>query len=1593
VKIRRCKTDGVIAAEVKGLRAAEEKLPDSWFGYASLEFIVPGRTGHEIDLVVVTHERIILVDLKDWRGAVTVWRDRWLQNGAKRGRSPVIKLREAAREIKSRLEQRLGGQQQAPYIDYLVVFTADCDTSALSPEEAHYTMSLEAFVGLAEPRRYDQTFPQQRRGSPLLALKSRLDAFFGGNDFRVQERVFAGYKAHGEAIFVHPRNLFREFRAEDVTDRNYTALLRLWDLDQLPPELRTNDQRARMATREKRAIGFLRTRLAAEDADGLTLRFNAADDSQPVPTDYFELYELSADQYRLDEFLERNRGRLSSDSRLRLMAVLLSKFAAIHQAGLAHRDLGEHCVWVKQPNLISLSGFATATFPDVQTIGEYREVLAAGKQTLPEDLLLSGTNDPPSDPFRRDVFSMGATLARLVYENPLPLADGVPELPGEQVPLLVGAAHRDWLRAALSFDPAERPADALELLRRFETLIVAPTPTIDRDLIARHATASIPYVAYPPSGAIEQGRAAKYRSSSSGDVFVKVWHGITCDTVEKHGVALVEFLHAASELHRRPIEGVAPVIDFGLSPTGLFLVTALLDAPSLGQARADVVGGDTAASVAFLRRLVAVVAALHERGLAHGDLKPEHVLIARDDAPAPYLVDVIDYMPGGRPRNTAYSPPRQLAASATERDRFALAKMAVEVMEKLLACAPSERVRTMKESLEERIADDAPLLKDTGELVRLFAPTVSDDRPTWMVRVSGRVTATHEFLLDDGKVIVTFSEDKKRLGGFRVRLLGLEERITVFWHPKDAQVGGGYVDPLFEHQRRGLLSSGVHVPVHARIMVDGGHRTQLPRPLTELIERAHAAAGSASGRDPAAGAAAITPAKKGVAVVPEPLPIADGRQPSIGTVWAALVEAESHVLPSVTVTGSPSHKDDYFLVPVQEGSRPIDFHPDETVKVFRRRGEVEDHHVGTLDARRSTATGFAIKTRARFLGLRAGETLVFRGAQDHESYRRRSLAVQRIVSDRAHIPQLTSYFDPAASPAIVEYPLDADNDELSKYSLNAVQRRAFSRVLRLGPLALLQGPPGTGKTRFIGALVHFLLAGNHARNILLVGQSHVAVNAGAEKVLDFAADEQFKLLTRIGQPSALSNRLLPYHPDTLRLGYRETFRANIMARLREMSRTLAAPAAFMEAVADILFDLGSLVTRAIAAEEKERPAAEELVKRVASAKYGAHDDLPVEQLVPWALGRAREAHNVHSPAIDKRTQELAVLAREWVACLGTTKSFDEFLARTRRVVCGTCVGVGRSRLGIADGQYDWVIVDEAGRCDPGELAVPLQAGKRVLLVGDHKQLPPMFDDDVVEEASSTLGMPTERLEVSDFERAFTSAYGLEVGTTLVTQYRMTPAICDLVSEVFYPETPLETEREPSESWHHELPRGLSADVVWVDTSALPRAFEEPGREESFLNGAEIDAVLAILKAFAKRDGYLDRLEQRASGEAPPIGIVCMYSAQKHALMHRLSRTAEVPQRLRRMLKVDTVDAYQGRQNVVVIVSMVRHNREQQQGFLARPERVNVAMSRAQDKLVIVGAAQMWRRRNAESPLGRVLSRIDDAQSDRVTVLSAKELFA
>ena len=250
--------------------------------------------------------------------------------------------------------------------------------------------------------------------------------------------------------------------------------------------------------------------------------------------------------------------------------------------------------------------------------------------------------------------------------------------------------------------------------------------------------------------------------------------------------------------------------------------------------------------------------------------------------------------------------------------------------------------------------------------------------------------------------------------------------------------------------------------------------------------------------------------------------------------------------------------------------------------------------------------------------------------------------------------------------------------------------------------------------------------------------------------------------------------------------------------------------------------------------------------------------------------------------------------------------------------------------------FDWVILDEATQGIEPATWIPIRHGGKIVLAGDHCQLPPTV----------FRSRPGERgLGFTLFERLH-EVLGMKSKVRLERQYRMHEHIMDFSSRKFY-DTALVA--DPSVAGHQlkDL-AGIKTEgldetpVVFLDTAGLGYEEEIEDGTESRYNTEEARLVVKELKRLIE------------AGVPPAeIAVISPYSAQVKLLTGMILGDKGDPGDLA-ALEIDSVDAFQGREKEAVIVSLVRSNREGQLGFLTDTRRINVAMTRAKRKLIMVG---------------------------------------
>ena len=1628
MEIKILKKTGVPKAEVEAHQQIQREFSSSdfsrkWKGYASFAIARGGRGAgdDDFDLVLVTHAHIVVVELKNWHGTLLESDgQQWYLDGECRGTSPVAKANLNAKKLAGLMQQKLG-REKTPFISSYVVMHGDVKEMKLTPDEERSVLTMTEFLTL----RYQTCYKDYLWGRVLfnpLDYLAKYDQFFEGPSFKPREYIVDGFRPEATPIFEHPRKLYNEYRAAAKDDPTTVALLRQWDFTALGLELIGEKDRSFIGLREQRVYEYVADR--NEELSLSLLRPVARKSPNDVNLDFSELFFLPSKVTRLAEFTHSVLPKLSPEERLTLTKALLSKFAELHDLRVAHRDVGDHSIWFDRPAKVVLSGFPAAYYPEMKTVGAFREKVKVEQSTLPED---SGAS--PASPYRRDVFMLGALAHLVLFGEKPPKVGGLYEWSSRAEDPFEGALT-EFIKRALCKEPGERFENAREMLEAFNAATARKQESIiDLTTFEAYKAATRDRDYEETETLADTDDAWFFKSAGNGEAkLVKVWFRVAPDTKKPdQAVRLLSFLERARLIKGYGIAGMPQVFDFGLSRGSLLLVLEWVE----GRTLTDWLSGAPSYEerLAVTKSMLDTLTRIHALGIAHGDLHPQNIIVKEDGAAV--LIDVLDFrLDADDHYTTAYLPENYKSLTPFERDRYGIAAVLTELLQcsrqkptsgeypipriyEEIANLLEQKTLSTLEPLSRAIAaagqaDEAELLEITVVVQKLAQSGV----------VSGEMRS------DNGTFHVEAKEDKKYKGGLRFWVTGIGKQLSFSWKLTDDAAEFVRASSISQSQllRSQTMADG-QIPVRIHL-VDGPvsdvrelvqlllQDERIKRKLPIPVPTPAIASGGETVGEPTAtvqeGSEAVGEAASPEFAIPVP------------ELWKALLDAEEDAFTTVTIAGekrrNPS-QDGQILVPYHADNVVIDYERSDTVIVESQTNDGVWKPCGQLSLKETTfgeLAELAIDKPYPKANFKIGSKLRLISSLEKGSFTRRRFAVDRILGDKAVVPGLIEYFErqEAAFLESNKY-IEPSDDDLEAYSegnkkLNPSQKEAFRKVLGNGPISLVQGPPGTGKTWFIASLLHYLMTKESARRILLVSQAHEAVNNALEKGLELCRSKGIEFnAVRLGSESAVSDSIRHLHATSIEQAYRERFKAEQKERIVGLASALGLPRDFTTEFVDLYLRLGMLCERIAKLEARSlaegEDASQALVARVralvetfheiAADLYDFEGELSPAETVVQLQERLAQKYEVRSKDAIERLTRLIHLSDEWVSALGSSDAnFAEFLAKSRTVVAGTLVGIGYRGAGVVQNVFDWVIIDEAGRAAPSELAVAMQAGHRILLVGDHHQLPPTFAEEVKDAICQRFSVEEDsRLFSSDFERIFDSEYGRNVGATLWSQYRMAPDIGEVVSSCFY-QGKLDTGRGAPPKYYDLLPENLSNQVTWIDTSPIgERGFEQAsdGGKDKW-NMAEARIVMNLLRQIVESDEFMTSLKEDLQPEEPPIGIICMYEKQRQVI-DQLKAEATWLGDARRLVKVDTVDSYQGKENRIIILSTVRNNVRQSSGFLNSPNRVNVAMSRAMERLFIVGATKMWGGKNINRPLGRALTKVRSlAEAGRAGILSAKQ---
>ncbi|KAL0586748.1 hypothetical protein ABG067_003590 [Albugo candida] len=471
--------------------------------------------------------------------------------------------------------------------------------------------------------------------------------------------------------------------------------------------------------------------------------------------------------------------------------------------------------------------------------------------------------------------------------------------------------------------------------------------------------------------------------------------------------------------------------------------------------------------------------------------------------------------------------------------------------------------------------------------------------------------------------------------------------------------------------------------------------------------------------------------------------------------------------------------------------------------------------------------------------------------------------------------------------------------------LNASQKDAIQFALASNDVAVIHGPPGTGKTT---TLVELILQAtiHHKLKILVCAPSNIAVDTVLDKLSQCTEVDQYKLrLLRIGHPARVTRNVLQHCLD---------------AQVAKAENTVI--------VNDIRQEIQQTEREIVAIRNKNRKQ---------------------KSTQP---GQPRELYKlIRSNRKDIYKREKAVVGE---------------LLEKSQVIFATNVGASTKLLKNMD--FDLAIIDEAAQALEISCWIPIMRSKRVVLAGDHCQLPPTI---------KSKQAATDGLQVTLFDRFMERAKmkGFEpIIKVLDTQYRMHNDICRWSSDAMYQSAlksfegvaarrlqDLKTFVRHKKQISITLPEGifqidqnvLGATLYLLDTAGCDL---DEGKErldvrklKKGTNSRDVTTKLSCSK-FNGGEALLVDIHVRSlieAGVSPrDIAVVTPYNKQVQVLKSRLSKVFKD-------LEIRSVDGFQGCEKEAVVMSLVRSNKKRQLGFLADERRMNVAVTRARRHVALI----------------------------------------
>ncbi|WP_179007441.1 AAA domain-containing protein [Winogradskyella forsetii] len=585
-------------------------------------------------------------------------------------------------------------------------------------------------------------------------------------------------------------------------------------------------------------------------------------------------------------------------------------------------------------------------------------------------------------------------------------------------------------------------------------------------------------------------------------------------------------------------------------------------------------------------------------------------------------------------------------------------------------------------------------------------------------------------------------------------------------------------------------------------------------------------------------------------------------------------------------------------------------------------------------------------------------------------------------------------------------------NELKRHELlilNDSQRKAVLSALNCTDLALLQGPPGTGKTTVIAEMIWQMVRVNQEQKILLTSETNLAVDNALEKLLN--KNHTLVKPIRFGRASKFEEEGKKYAFERIMKWVDEKFETDDNYENEVLEED------DVEIVEEDFYNNSvQLWMRRIANNSQQsNPKYSDIMKDWAFEMAQPDKEMKTlfkDKYFKYANVVGSTSSSAGSPNFGADYQRI-FNDYEGELEIGQLYKRAKNLSKKHIGFNGWYKGTNLLEV-IKPIEFDTVITDEASKATPPELLLPMCFGRKNIIIGDHRQLPPMLHDKTFKETLESLETTESKELASEIDKDFVETSQFErlimhpkVSTTIKStfneQYRMHPKINNVIKQFYLDEGGLEPGKPIKEnandtnlnnpfSRHHGflLNKFINPDIhtIWVNVDE-PEELSGTSR----INNYEIEAVELIIKLLKKSNGFEEYMkhwqnnnDQNKVQEEQEIGLISFYG-------HQVSRLKEVALKARNKynipVRLNTVDKFQGMERNIIIVSTVRSDKKIENGitktnkdigFAKSPKRLNVALSRAKRLLIVVGNKNMFYRfkdKNGNQIYKNVIDTIND----------------